>query len=157
MLGLAGQYSFQWIHVRTDSVNMEIDDGLLAFRTFLFITLNISHHYIRDFFADNKGATLRMPSDGLIIFRESSAKDRIAFERLVSQLSHQGIPVFRKFNLYCGITASRHCLNLVAGSISGDEEGCHSLFHDRYCHLLCFGRIVPLRRRGQKCKDVCCP
>ena len=84
MLGLGGQYSFQGIHVRTDSVNMEIDDGLLAFRTFLFITLNISHQYIRDFFADNKGATLRMPSDGLIIFRESSAKDRIALERLVS-------------------------------------------------------------------------
>ena len=59
MLGLGGQYSFQGIHVRTDSVNMEIDYGLLAFRTFLFITLNISHQYIRDFFADNKGATLK--------------------------------------------------------------------------------------------------
>lgn len=33
MLGLAEQYSFQGIHVCTDSVNMKIDDGLLAFRT----------------------------------------------------------------------------------------------------------------------------
>ena len=31
MLGFAGQYSFQGIHVCTDSVNMEIDDGLLPF------------------------------------------------------------------------------------------------------------------------------
>ena len=31
MLGGAGHYSFQGIHVRTDSVNMKIDDGLLAF------------------------------------------------------------------------------------------------------------------------------
>lgn len=39
------------------------------------------------------------------------------------------------FYLFSGISTTWHYLYLVATCISGDDDGCHTLFHGRDCEL----------------------